>query len=562
MQSRNSLSPEDGYKFFLAVNKNDFLTFTKFIEAGIDKNLQAEDGATALILASERGNLEIVKFLLKKSDVKLDQKRFDGATALILASQNGHAKVVEALLAKDPNLASEQTKEGLTSLHLASQQGHLEVVKILVEKDPNLTSKKTQKGDTPLHLASQRGHSEIIKIILEKNPDVIKIQKKDGTTPLHLASQRGHLEVVKILLEKNPDLINQKIANDLTALDLALRRNQSKVDLTDLERRNIPKIIKFLEKEERKSSTQARVGHSASDATNEKVLEKKFSALRKKFSALRIDRQDSPNSLKSETGDGQNSSKSENCRDYWQLCKDDQWKELEALIRGDGDILFNHKHSEASMAMGGSTEKTLFHRMVESGAPEALAILKNFSQPLQFNLKCNIGYKIGDGQSEGDEIRGITPLYLAVDKQKKEMVQYLIERSNVDEIVTKNAKDKDGSVNFSILEMALKRSGSAEGFEILKIMTGDNVDREKARFFKYNEGDERRGVEMEKMARNFQKYGAEVKNLLEQRYPDEIKIIKEEIKTKSKQPEAKVSSPSLSGESRASSSFQSSLNLR
>lgn len=109
-------------------------------------------------------------------------------------------------------------------------------------------------------------------------------------------------------------------------------------------------------------------------------------------------------------------------------------------------------------------------------------------------------------------------------------------------------------VEFSILEIALKRSGSAEGFEILKIMTGDNLAEKKARFFKYNEGDERRGEEIEKMARNFQKYGAEVKELLEQKYPDEIKIIKEEIEKKSKQPEVKVESPRASGGFSASSS--------
>ena len=60
-------------------------------------------------------------------------------------------------------------------------------------------------------------------------------------------------------------------------------------------------------------------------------------------------------------------------------------------------------------------------------------------------------------------------------------------------------------VEFSILEIALKRSGSAEGFEILKIMTGDNLAEKKARFFKYNEGDERRGGGDRKNGKKFSK---------------------------------------------------------
>ena len=90
------------------------------------------------------------------------------------------------------------------------------------------------------------------------------------------------------------------------------------------------------------------------------------------------------------------------------------------MIKSDVNILFNHKNSEASMAMGGSSsEKTLFHRMVETGSLKALKILQEFSLPSHFRLTCNIEYKINEGDQKG-ELRGITALYLAVDKQKTE----------------------------------------------------------------------------------------------------------------------------------------------
>ena len=50
---------------------------------------------------------------------------------------------------------------------------------------------------------------------------------------------------------------------------------------------------------------------------------------------------------------------------------------------------------------------------------------------------------------------------------------------------------------------------------------------------------------MQKIVRNFQRYGAEVKGLLEQRYPSEIEKIKEEIE-KNLKPEVEMISPNTS----------------
>ena len=73
--------------------------------------------------------------------------------------------------------------------------------------------------------------------------------------------------------------------------------------------------------------------------------------------------------------------------------------------------------------------------MVETGSLKALKILQEFSLPSHFRLTCNIEYKINEGDQKG-ELRGITALYLAVDKQKTEMVEFLVERSNLNAIVT------------------------------------------------------------------------------------------------------------------------------
>ena len=54
------------------------------------------DGATALMVASRNGHLEVARLLCEAGADK-DKARQDGATALILASRNGHLEVARLL---------------------------------------------------------------------------------------------------------------------------------------------------------------------------------------------------------------------------------------------------------------------------------------------------------------------------------------------------------------------------------------------------------------------------------------------------------------------------------
>ena len=88
---------------------------------------QANDGLTALYLASQKGHETIVEVLLEKG-VNADIQASDGSTALIQASQNGHEAIVKALLGKgvDVNL---QTNNGDTALGVAQTKGIAQLLK-------------------------------------------------------------------------------------------------------------------------------------------------------------------------------------------------------------------------------------------------------------------------------------------------------------------------------------------------------------------------------------------------------------------------------------------------
>ena len=181
-----------------------------------DPNVHSNERFTALILASECGNQQIVELLLEKqADPNVQDSKY-GRTALFQASQFGHYQVVEILLQKgaDPNI---HDNDGWTALIAGSENGHQQVVELLLEKqvDPNVQN--SENGVTALILASEFGHYQVVEILLKSGADP-NIHDNEGYTALILASQNGHQQVVELLLEKEVDPNVQNIKDGATAL--------------------------------------------------------------------------------------------------------------------------------------------------------------------------------------------------------------------------------------------------------------------------------------------------------------------------------------------------------
>ena len=118
-----------------AATDGDLRGIDAVIRQGVNVNHQNEHGNSTLLLASERGNLNIVKALLNYSGINVNLQNSEGNTAIMSAIINGYLNIVEELLRhKDINVTLSNTA-GNTALTLAKANGHMAIVRCLRDFD-------------------------------------------------------------------------------------------------------------------------------------------------------------------------------------------------------------------------------------------------------------------------------------------------------------------------------------------------------------------------------------------------------------------------------------------
>ena len=219
----------------------------------------AVGGASTLIMASERGYLEIVQALLGREGTDVNKGGLGGSTALEGAASRGHIEVARALLQAGAN-ARKSNDRGQTPLHWASEEGHIEIVRALLEAGAGEdVRKRDEYGYSPIYNACEGKHFEVFRALVEAGGDVNKLDSGgytalhdasrwgltegvrylcvergadvnksttggDGHTPLTLASNYGHVEAVRVLLEAGAD-VNKRRSDGRTPLFLAMTQS-------------------------------------------------------------------------------------------------------------------------------------------------------------------------------------------------------------------------------------------------------------------------------------------------------------------------------------------------
>ena len=187
-------------------------------------------------LAEEVGRLEIVKLILKFTNVDINCKDIhESKTALHYASAVAdNFEVVKFLIEKGAK-ANIKDKAGQAPLHIAAAGGHLEIVNELLKAGAQVDATRND-GWNALLLATnllaskpkdnltvtstiEVAATNVVRALVKSNANV-NMALEDGTTALHLAALFDAPDIIRILTEKSVE-VTQLHDNLRTALHLA-----------------------------------------------------------------------------------------------------------------------------------------------------------------------------------------------------------------------------------------------------------------------------------------------------------------------------------------------------
>ena len=212
---QNGAVPE----FFDKKRKNSYFYARAANNPKVLKRLKKYNNyATEFLVSIKKGDIETVRRLLKKFP-NANIRFFNGASALMLASYFGHLDIVKLLLDYDARIIALNPNWSSTALMEAASQGHLDVSKFLVENKADLRV-KDKLGRDALYFARANGHDELAAFLEEallnrKKKPVRPLAKKDdfdldsrdenGLTRLMIAARGGDLIQVEALVNSGAD---------------------------------------------------------------------------------------------------------------------------------------------------------------------------------------------------------------------------------------------------------------------------------------------------------------------------------------------------------------------
>jgi ankyrin repeat protein len=160
--------------FMDAVKQSKFDKIRSAIANGIDINTFSEEGKTALHIAAEWGNIEMIRFLIEAGANCEIRDEIFGLTPLMTAAHHNLPEVIAALLegGADVNAVEEDgimEGRGSTALLIASASQkyyfqRLKVIHFLIEGGANIEA-NNKYGETPILIAKKIEAKEIIEIL-------------------------------------------------------------------------------------------------------------------------------------------------------------------------------------------------------------------------------------------------------------------------------------------------------------------------------------------------------------------------------------------------------------
>lgn len=234
-----TLDKENNQTLLTWAISNSDVEFVKYLcSKKVDVNKVYKNGMTALMIAAQIGNTEIVKALLEaNSDISI--KNNEGKTA------DFYAKTTEIKKLLNPSytmniiigvlvvialivivVVTKSLKGNKTKLLKMIKSKEFDKAIALINKGTSLEI-KDENGKNALFYAIDENNIELIKLLLEKGTNINSINSK-GETALNYAIESSKDLIVRVLIELGANTSIRNI-KDLDAIALSILNNQKTV---------------------------------------------------------------------------------------------------------------------------------------------------------------------------------------------------------------------------------------------------------------------------------------------------------------------------------------------
>lgn len=170
-----------------------------------------------LHFAAHHGNAKVVRQLIKRKEVDLDQQDKSGLSAAMIAAQEGHIEAFKELIFSGSNIS-------MAAMKLAEESGYKQQCEKVV-CDAIIAGVFKGGNFKEIHFAAKNGNCELLSHLLKHGHSVNSLDN-EGSTPLMVCVREGHTDACKLLLSEGADCYISNRAGE-TAMSLA-RLNGSK----------------------------------------------------------------------------------------------------------------------------------------------------------------------------------------------------------------------------------------------------------------------------------------------------------------------------------------------
>lgn len=196
----------------------------KLSELGVDLNARNMTGKTALSLACQEQNAQVVSLLLK-CGADVNSTDSTGRTVLTESLIVGNREIVSLFLSSgaDPSI---REVSGKNAFHFAVYSGDASVIDVIRKSGANPLSRDNM-GESPFTYAVKTNPGLMDNVL----GDDLSISDSDGNSPLHIAVEnRCSMDIISELIKKGYS-IDSVNSQGKTPLSIALEKQDEKLQL-------------------------------------------------------------------------------------------------------------------------------------------------------------------------------------------------------------------------------------------------------------------------------------------------------------------------------------------